>query len=210
MVRCAVRCACRAAGLTVPDLRLALPARLPTCCCMMESGLSHHALLLLVWLQAVKVLLDLENVNDSSLTLSNPVLVNLHKARGSFAAALALVLLSASRCPAVRFEGDLEHPTAGALVNLPKASKGLLCSWLYSAAWLRPSVRGALSTPVLAHLHKPRACCLAFMLPAVVMIPHSWAVCSNLFSLLAPCPHGNGWARGGSQAPAAASSSTSL
>lgn len=31
-------------------------------------------------LQAVKVLLDLENVNDASLTLSNPVLVNLHKA----------------------------------------------------------------------------------------------------------------------------------
>ncbi|KAI7839821.1 hypothetical protein COHA_006442 [Chlorella ohadii] len=30
-------------------------------------------------LVAVKVLLDLENVNDSSLTLSNPVLVNLHK-----------------------------------------------------------------------------------------------------------------------------------
>lgn len=76
-----VRCACRAAGLTVPDLPLVLPACLPTCCMLMISGLAHHALLLFGWLQAVKVLLDLENVNDSSLTLSNPVLVNLHKAR---------------------------------------------------------------------------------------------------------------------------------
>lgn len=63
------------------------------------------------------MLLDLENVNDASLTLSNPVLVNLHKASWGAVPASAFIGCSAQ----VSVQGELS--AAMFLLNAP-----LLCS----------------------------------------------------------------------------------
>ncbi len=47
------------------------------------------------------MLLDLENVNDSSLTLSNPVLVNLHKVRCAVLRSVAVLRCVAACCAAL-------------------------------------------------------------------------------------------------------------